>query len=623
MIDPNPATGTQPIDTLGRRAGAALAALPLASLLLDERLRVLAANQRLLELVGRDALAAPAMALDDLLVLADPADDEDDADAAASARLRALAAGQDARFELAVRDAAGEPAAMRAHAVRLDVDALAFAEVPQAAYLIQLDPIGLPAAGRSATAAQPLAWYRALFLESPLPKLLMDEDYRIVDANDAALELTGYRLAELLWTDPAALLADEAARERLLRERRLADPVDPIREAMAYPLCLADGRIEPIDAVVARPAAQDAVQALQVATLLPRLEEATSEQGARWRERFLATIRDEQRMLPTAGIGAAVVRDGLIAQATASFVRFFELDSPSPALPLERLAGRRTALALEEAAGSLDDTARHPYERLPVVEFVWTGTSGRPASFVAMARRLEPEGEPAALLVTVVDTSGRDADVAERLRQLAESRDALLRQVHRQVGANLDGLAALVRAEAQWNPQAADPLERIAARLRVAAHIEGLQPQDYGKAPQPVAQLVAGIAGALQRHFGASVSFEAAHTPDMPPRWVARNERLAVALACNELITNAIRHRADAAGEVRVSVRVQPQTVAIEVRNPGALAPAAPDASAPPVDGQGAQLLRRLLPTQGARFSLEQHDGEVVGRIVLEPPAIY
>ena len=47
------------------------------------------------------------------------------------------------------------------------------------------------------------------------------------------------------------------------------------------------------------------------------------------------------------------------------------------------------------------------------------------------------------------------------------------------------------------------------------------------------------------------------------------------------------------------------------------------DAGAPLSGGQGAQLLRRLLPEQGAQFSLRQQGGEVVGRIVLNPPVIY
>lgn len=636
---------------------AALQALPLASALLDERLHVLAVNAPLRELVGPTALAADKAAFSELLILPDEdaieADDEDVPTALPlQARLKALAAGRSASFPLVVRTAAGERQDVRAHAGRLDAAALPFADAPTAAYLIQLEPEAEPDAGRTATSAQPLAWYRALFLESVLPKLLLDERHRVVDANDAALEFTGYGLEQLLWIDPATLLADDASRARLTRERGQDDVIDdPVREAMAYPLRFADGHVERIDAIVARPATSLATDALRVATLLPRVEDddSGSEEGARWRERFIASVRDEQRMLPTASIGAALVRDGCIVRMTAGFAQFFEL-APGAELPLERLAGRKTALALEEAAASLDDTVRNPYARMPVVEFVWTSTSGRPASFVAMARRTagmdassdEDDAADAALLLTVVDTSGRDADVAARLQQLAASRDALLRQVHHQVGNNLDGLAALVRAEARWHPHAADLLERVAARLRVAAHIEGLQPQEYGKSPQPIAQLVGGIAAALRGHFEAPVEFVATQAPAAPSRWVVRNERLALALACNELITNAIKHRADAAGAVRVTVEVLDREVRIQVRNAGALASAtrsgpvdapagAPSQASPLAEGgdqgsrppQGVTMLRRLLPAEGARFSLEQLDGEVVGSIVLEPPVIY
>ena len=103
---------------------------------------------------------------------------------------------------------------------------------------------------------------------------------------------------------------------------------------------------------------------------------------------------------------------------------------------------------------------------------------------------------------------------------------------------------------------------------------------------------------------------------------MVRNERLALALACNELITNAIKHRADANGEVRVTVEVLDREVRIQVRNPGALAPGG-DGQAGSAPAQGVTLLRRLLPAEGARFSLDQQGAEVVGSIVLEPPVIY
>lgn len=600
----------------------ALAVLPIASALLDDELRVLAANLRLVQLVGSNALNIGATSLPDLLVLPEW-DDEDGAADSLAARLGSLQAGKSLSHELQVRDAAHEAHSIRTHFLRLDPATDAFPQLPQAAFMMQFEPAAPRLPGRSSTVSQPLAWYRTLFLESVLPKLLLDERFRIVDANDAALEFTGYGLTQLLWADPSSLLANDAARSRLARERSQAEFLDdPIREAMAYPLRLADGTEQLVDAVVAR-STVDADRALRVVTLLHRIDEPISEHGAKWRERFLASLRDEQRMLPTLSIGAALVQAGHIVRMTASFAHFFELDPGTQSLPLDRLAGRKTATSIREAALSLDENIRDPYSQLPVIEFIWSSTSGRPSSFVAMAR---PAGQEDTLLLTVVDTSGRDADIASRLEQLALSRDTLLRQVHHQVSNNLDGLAALVRAEAQWHPHAKDLLERIASRLRVAAHIEGLQPRDYAKSPQPIVELVAGIVRSLENHFETPVHWSVAQALSVPARWIVKNERLALALACNELITNAIKHRADRDAKVQVSIEVLERQVRITVRNPGRLSSpgidtrdGTPGAAAP----QGVALLRRLLPAEGATFLLAQDGADVVGRITLEPPVIY
>lgn len=588
-----------------------LDALPLPALLLDARLHMTATSAGFAELVGRPAAMLAGRALADFLV--DHADDDDAPSGARdlAARLRALPAGRTAHLPLVLRDASHEARRVRVHLRRLD----GTGALPDADFLVQVET--QDDAPQAATVSQPLAWYRTLFLESVLPKLLLDERFQVVDANDVALELLRRPLADLLWRDPAEFVADDAARERLRREREAGETgPDAVQEARAYPLVLGDGMVAKFDAVLARDPA-DSGRALRQMTLAPHVGVDTSDYAVRWQERYLAAVRDEQRMLPMRSVGAALVVAGELTRMSASFAGFFDL-ATHERLPLERLVGRRTARAIEDAAGMLDEDAREPYRNLPVVEFVWSSTSGRPSSFVAMAR---PAGAPDTLLLTVVDTSGQDADIAQRLERLADSRDALLRQVHHQVGNNLAGLAELVRAEARWNPESQALLERVASRLLVAGHVEGLQPHDYAHTPQPIAELVRGIARSIGAHFGARVEVEGP-APDAPARWVVRSERLALALACNELVTNAIKHRTLTDAPVRIRLDVGDE-VGITVRNPGRLSRREPGDEALREPPQGVRLMRRLLPERGARFDLSEEDGEVVGRILLSPPAIY
>ena len=80
-------------------------------------------------------------------------------------------------------------------------------------------PVGLPAAVRETL---------QIFWESPFPATLQDEDFRLVDVNDAFLEFSGFDRAALVGRDPSSCstrkTAPPTARSAGCSRRRAAAP---------------------------------------------------------------------------------------------------------------------------------------------------------------------------------------------------------------------------------------------------------------------------------------------------------------------------------------------------------------------------------------------------------------
>jgi two-component sensor histidine kinase len=124
--------------------------------------------------------------------------------------------------------------------------------------------------------------------------------------------------------------------------------------------------------------------------------------------------------------------------------------------------------------------------------------------------------------------------------------------------------------------------------------------------------------------FGRAIHVEV-HGP-APHRFaLTEADSIPIALTVNELLTNAIKHSAAAAGEAGGDIRCRldcgEAAIAIAIANRGALAPGFSLAGVPAgVSGLG--LVRSLLPRKGARMTLEADGPDVVARLELAPPAV-
>jgi len=108
-------------------------------------------------------------------------------------------------------------------------------------------------------------------------------------------------------------------------------------------------------------------------------------------------------------------------------------------------------------------------------------------------------------------------------------------------------------------------------------------------------------------------------SPEADSWLLPEGDSIPIALALNELLTNAIKH--GAVGEVSCTLISRLDRVLLEVRNPGSLPPGFDPAQLPP-SVSGLSLVKALLPRRGARLSFAQVDGAVLCCVELSPPSV-
>jgi two-component sensor histidine kinase len=130
------------------------------------------------------------------------------------------------------------------------------------------------------------------------------------------------------------------------------------------------------------------------------------------------------------------------------------------------------------------------------------------------------------------------------------------------------------------------------------------------------------IGKSVERTTGVKVIYEAkgrdGHVPEL-----RETDAVAVALVMNEIVMNAAKHGGNGAqtNVVNITARISPQRAEIAVVNRGTLPPGFDFESGSGL-GTGLELVKALMPRDGASITFVGNDGYV--RVVLElaPPVI-
>ena len=213
----------------------------------------------------------------------------------------------------------------------------------------------------------------------------------------------------------------------------------------------------------------------------------------------------------------------------------------------------------------------------------------------------------------------KDFEAAQARQRQAEQaqRDALVREVHHRIKNNLQGIVGMLRTLAQQHPQLHDGIEQMAAQVQSIAIVHGLQGRHITEEID-LRELVHAVARGVGHALNATLTVTDASAPTRT--LLAPAEAVPVALVLNELMTNAVKH-GGGAHDVRAALRQGRAEAVITLANPGQWPPAAAAAALPA--GHGLDLVRLLLPRQGARLTHETQAGQVVTTLALQPPVVH
>ncbi len=227
-------------------------------------------------------------------------------------------------------------------------------------------------------------------------------------------------------------------------------------------------------------------------------------------------------------------------------------------------------------------------------------------------------GDAGQVLLVASDVTAQRVAEAERLREAIAQRELLVREVHHRIKNNLQGVAGLLQGIAARRPEVSEVMQDAVSQVNAIAQVYGLQVGDDG--PLCMRHLMEAIVVSVRRMSGRSIGTRLQGEPREADRWLLREgDSIPIALALNELLTNAIKH--SPGSEVSCTFVNHAERVALEIRNPGRLPPDF-DPARLPASVSGLSLVRALLPRRGARLSFEQIGPEVLCTLELMPPSI-
>jgi two-component sensor histidine kinase len=210
-----------------------------------------------------------------------------------------------------------------------------------------------------------------------------------------------------------------------------------------------------------------------------------------------------------------------------------------------------------------------------------------------------------------------------RLALAHEQRDTLVREVHHRIKNNLQSVTGLLRRQINANPSAADSLTAAISQVEVIAIVHGLQSAatlEYIRLCDMLAQIVG-----TANNLNSATHWVRLDNQLESPLLIVDNETVPLALILNELVTNAVKHCAEAAPRpVAVAFkRLASDTALVTITNPAAPLPPGFDFMAGIGIGMGLKLVRSLLPPQGIRIEFSHADSIARVDIMLTAPVVY
>ncbi len=212
-------------------------------------------------------------------------------------------------------------------------------------------------------------------------------------------------------------------------------------------------------------------------------------------------------------------------------------------------------------------------------------------------------------------------DVSEQRRKEQALRETLIREVHHRIKNHLQGVMGLLNMCRRDDMEPDAIVDKTIRQVSTIATVYGLQ-SHTNENPVRLSDLLR----ACVDLYGYTSPIDANYLQmDDCRGYLAQENSVPIALVINELMSNAVKHRPETAADQPIQVKLSSDgnRYRLRIGNPSVGLPPDFDFGSGAGLGMGLELLRALLPTQGADLSLSQKDGMVYSELVLEPPVLW
>ncbi len=197
-------------------------------------------------------------------------------------------------------------------------------------------------------------------------------------------------------------------------------------------------------------------------------------------------------------------------------------------------------------------------------------------------------------------------------------RNTLIREVHHRIKNHLQGIVMLI-GNASLDEEPDQVLKKVINQVRTIATVYGLQAQERDEKIH-LAKLISSCVGLYDK----TISFNLENDLESNCQdELASQESVPIALIVNELIVNAEKHSAALENpKIDVLLSCNSCTAKLSISNPVKGLPENFDFLRGTGLGTGLNLLRTLLPKQGATLTFLENDSVLTVELCLDPPVI-
>ncbi|TNC99782.1 MAG: PAS/PAC sensor signal transduction histidine kinase [Gallionellaceae bacterium] len=206
----------------------------------------------------------------------------------------------------------------------------------------------------------------------------------------------------------------------------------------------------------------------------------------------------------------------------------------------------------------------------------------------------------------VEDITDRVEYEIQRISDVLEQRDVLVREVHHRIKNNLQGVVGLLRQHASDHPEMNEVTDVVVRRIYSIAVIHGLQAHALAEEVE-LDGLVKGILDASEGNVNYRNNLHC-------KVFLSKDEAVPIALVLNELVTNACKHRA---ANTRLEIRLDTDRDDTLITIDNHFEEVGPEAAG---DGQGLALVNSLLPRKSAHLLALRRGDIYSAELRLSPP---